>query len=260
MDNFNTDDYYDQVELQPDEEHTELEKELNSILNTKGLRYPSKKRLRNLAVYKDMPEEKFEEEYAKMVMGIRYDREWEKRIQLKLKEFDKDYDLSDLKINDINALRALASATLRLSDYDSTIGQLTAKGVNQQNINLIDKIESIQDKLRLGITKMEDSLKISRKIRKSDEEDSVPAFIEDLKDKARKFYQQKMMYIFCPKCNTLLATTWFLYPDKKNIIELVCHRKVEDNKICGTRVVVDSRTLLASKMSNNHNILPESMR
>ena len=253
------DNYYDVTELQPDENHTELEEELNKILNTRGLTYPSKKRLRNLTQYKDMPEEEFEEEYAKMVMGVRTKREWEKRIQLKLKQYDKDYDLSDLKANDVNTLRALASATLRLSDYDSVIGELTADGIDHQNITLIDKVEAIQDKLRTSITKLEDSLKISRKIRKSDEEDSVPAFIDDLKAKAKRFYEQKMMYVFCPKCNTLLATTWFLYPTAANEITLTCHKK-EENGICGTKVTIKSSEMYKNSLSNNPDIMPESMR
>jgi|WetSurMetagenome_2_1015567.scaffolds.fasta_scaffold58039_4 hypothetical protein len=246
-------------ELKNGETHSPLELELNGLLDQKGLAYPNKRRIRHLRQYQNLSEEEFEAVYARLVMGIRHDREWEKRIILKMKEFERDYDLTDMKINDTNNLRALASAALRLEDYDSVIGQETAKGVTQGNINLLKEVGKLQEGLRNDIAKLEDTLKISRKVRKSEEEDSVPLFLDGLKKKAKEFYESKMMYIFCPDCNMLLATTWFLYPDKYNEIELTCHNKLPTGEVCGKHIKVTSNSMLKKKMSNKPEILPESI-
>jgi hypothetical protein len=246
-------------ELKSDEVHTPLEKELDALLKEKGLKYPNKNIVRNLPQYSKLSEEEFEEKYAKMVMGVRYDREWEKRILLRMKQFERDYDLSDLKINDLNNLRLLAAAQMRLEDYDSVISQTNSKGITQSNINLIKELGGLQKDLRDGIAKLEDTLKISRKIRKSEEENSVPSFLDDLKKKAKQFYEQKMMYIICPKCNTLLATTWFLYPNHSNRIQLTCHHILDSGEVCNTIINFNSKELVKTKMTNRPDTLPESM-
>lgn len=221
----------------------------------------SPRKLRNLAQYKDLPDEEFNELMDKKKLNIDIDRVWEDRIQRKMDELSKDYDLSDLKVNDIYSLRALASATLRLEDYDHLIGRITSDGVNDYTIITLDKIGKLQEGLRRGISQLQDDLKISRKIRKADKEESVVAFIDDLKKKARRFADQKMIYIFCPKCNNLLATVWVQYPDSKlNKLSLYCKREL-DGVSCGTHFETNLSELWKKKQSsNNDNILPESMK
>jgi RNase P subunit RPR2 len=107
---------------------------------------------------------------------------------------------------------------------------------------------------------MQDDLKISRKTRRSEKEEDAITFLEELKTKAKKFYEQKMTYIFCPKCNTLLATMWFMYPDyKSNMIKLKCHRDLGDGLMCDGEVSITSQWLLENGMRNKKDI-PESMR
>jgi len=83
-------------------------------------------------------------------------------------------------------------------------------------------------RLRSDISSMQDDLKLTRKTRKEGEDDDFLSYLESLKQKAKVFYKQKMLYIFCPKCRRLLSTTWLLYPDnEKNFLHLKC-----DNKNC----------------------------
>jgi len=83
-------------------------------------------------------------------------------------------------------------------------------------------------RLRSDISSMQDDLKLTRKTRKEGEDDDFLSYLESLKQKAKVFYKQKMLYVFCPECRRLLATIWLLYPDnKKNILHLKC-----DNKNC----------------------------
>jgi hypothetical protein len=114
--------------------------------------------------------------------------------------------------------------------------------------------------LRSDISKLQDDLKITRKLRKSEKEQTVVSFIFNIQNKAQEFYEQKMSYIFCPKCNMLLGTIWTLYPDEeRNKIKLVCNRKTEEGEICGTVVMVGTKELLENRSTNKKDI-PEAIK
>jgi hypothetical protein len=233
--------------------------EMNKIYREKKISLPHKSQIRNLRQYKDLSNEEFEEKFTKEYLGLEPERQWENRIQIKIKEIGEDYNLDDLKINDKYTLRALAAAVIRLEDWDSVLGKLMLN-MDDQVMLKIDKISNIQSSLRGDISKMQDDLKISRKSRRSEKEEDAITFVEDLKVKAKKFYEQKMMYIFCPKCNTLLTTMWFLYPQfKTNVIKLKCHRDLGDGIICDGEVNITSEWLFNNGMRNKRDI-PEALR
>jgi hypothetical protein len=114
--------------------------------------------------------------------------------------------------------------------------------------------------LRTDISKMNNDLNITRKVRKSDQDVSVLAYIEGLKKKAKEFAEMKMQYIFCPKCNMLLATIWTLFPhNERNKVALVCERDMGDGTKCGEKVIVGTTELLKNRGTNAPDITPESM-
>ena len=233
---------------------------LKRAYKAKKLSVPHKSKIRNLKQYKNLTDEEFEEKFTKEFLGLEPEREWEHRIQIKLVEFGKDYNLDDLKINDKYSLRALAAAILRLEDWDTILGRLMSGGIDDSTMMSIDRISKIQTDLRKDIGSIQDNLKISRKTRRSEKEEDAVTFIDDLKIKAKKFYEQKMMYIFCPKCGELLATMWFLYPDyKSNVIKLKCHRDTGDGVMCDGEVNITSEWLFQNGLRNKKDI-PESIR
>lgn len=218
------------------------------------------KRMRNMRQYKNLSDEKFNEIVLKKSLGIEQSKEFEKRIQKKLDEFNNDYDLSDLKINDRDTLRALIQAQITLEDYEQFQFKNRLAGISESNIMANKEIQKAMSDLRADISKLQGDLNITRKIRKSDQDVSVMAYIDGLKEKARKFYASKMSYIFCPKCNQLLATVWSLYPDNdRNKIALVCERTLEDGTKCGEKVIVSTKELLMNRGTNKREIVPESM-
>lgn len=217
------------------------------------------KRQRNLVQYKNMTDEEFDRVITEKALGVEFSDEFEKRINLKLDEFGEDYDLSDLKINDRMALRALIQAVIGLEDYEQLLFRLRTDGINTDTAFKIEKLQKIMSDLRADISKIQTDLNITRKVRKSDQDVSVMAYIEDLKTKARKFYESKMFYVFCPKCNMLISTIWYLYPEEDNYVVLKCNRTMDDDSKCGTRVKITSKELLANRGTNNRKIIPESM-
>lgn len=219
-----------------------------------------RKRMRNLTQYKYLSDDEFEKAMSKTVVGGVASQKFEERIAKKWAEFEQDYDLSDLKINDRDTLRALIQSQITLEDYEQHMFKLRSEGLSESQLFAIEKFQKAMSDLRADISKLQNDLNITRKIRKSDQDVSVMAYIENLKSKAKVFYESKMSYIFCEKCNMLLATIWTHYPDEdRNKIALVCNRITADGTKCGHKTIVDTKKLYESRGTNKKEITPESM-
>ena len=216
-------------------------------------------RLRHLKQYQDLTDAEFDELMDKKALGVAPIKEFENRIEVKLKEFDEDYDLSDMKVNDKQTLRNLAQAIITLEDLEQAMYKLRTKGISDSNLMLHDKVTSQMSRIRSDISKMQDDLKITRKSRKADKEESVLNFLNDLKEKAKRTYEARMSYIYCPECNMLLGTTWFLWPNADNKLSFKCKRKLDTGETCKGKAVVSSKELMENRGTNKPSILPESM-
>ena len=221
---------------------------------------PDRRKIRKLKQYKDLTDDQFNDIMDRKILAVAPVKAYEDRIERKLKQFQDDYDLSDMKINDMETLRALVQAILTLEDFEQYTFSLRSEGISFDNLTLLDKVGQQMSKLRADISKMQEDLQITRKIRKADEEGSVVNFLEDLKEKAKRFYEQKMSYIFCPKCNMLVATIWVLWPDGNNKLQFICNRKLDEGAKCGHKFVVTTSELKHNRGTNKPEVLPESMR
>lgn len=218
------------------------------------------KRQRNLGQYKDLSDTEFEELMTKKAMGVEPSRVFEERIAKKWAEFEEDYDLSDLKINDRDTLRALIQTQISLEDSEQLYFKLRSEGLSENQLFSIEKLSKAMSDLRADISKMNNDLNITRKVRKSDQDVSVLAYIESLRKKAKEFAEAKMQYIFCPKCNMLLATVWTMFPhNERNRVALVCERDMGDGTKCGEKIVIGTAELLKNRGTSNPEITPESM-
>lgn len=229
-------------------------------MEEKRTRTPSKGTYRALKQYKDMPEEEFNKLYDQIVFGVSRDEVIQARYDRLMQKFEDEYDLTEMLPNDRMILSNLVNAMIQLQDYEAHSSQASKEGISAGNILVVKQLNDICKGLRDDISKMQTDLGITRRVRKNDKEQTVLTMIEDLKKKANQFYQQKMNYVFCPNCNTVLATVWWLYPDyKTNSIHLECHREI-DGKVCGGKITLSSRELMDMKGSNKVENLPESMK
>ena len=210
------------------------------------LHSPSETQLRNLKQFADMNEGDFEE-YLQDSVGPTLSRadkkQMEKAIKEKLSDFDDDYDLSDLKINDRLVLRNLIRAIITLEDLENEFYALR-KDISNSNILLLDRLSKVMNHLRRDISDMQDDLKLTRRIRKESQEENFATYLENLQEKARKFYRQKMLYIFCPECKRLLSTVWLLQTEANNVLNLECSN-------CSNKFAT---TLSEIYMTDNRNI------
>lgn len=223
-------------------------------------RKQTKAQMRNLYQYRNLSDEEFDKMWE--ITAVRDDtsRDFEERIAKKLAEFAEDYDLDDLKINDRETLRSFIQTIIALEDYEQMVFAIRKEGdVSQSNVNVVDRLQKIMTDLRKDMSRFQDDLNITRRVRKSDKESSVVSYIAELKDQARKFYESKMSYVFCPECNMLLATIWTLYPQEDNKLTFKCSRVLDDGSKCGNKFTVTTRELAENRGTNKPHIMPEAL-
>jgi RNase P subunit RPR2 len=190
---------------------------------------PSKKRARNLKQNQKMSDEEFDEFWNEEYGENTEDdeeilAELKARTQEKLAELEKDYDFSDMKANDMTQLESLILAMLQLDDIEKEVYK-RRNNLTDTNILALEKFNKILSQLRSDISTISTDLQLTKKIRNKSKDISIVQRWEELSKKASQFYEQKMLYVFCPDCRTLLSTIWLLYTtDKKNKITLYCER------------------------------------
>jgi len=189
---------------------------------------PNKARSRNLVQNQGLTDEEFDEMWRTTHEDSEDDTEilaeLKERIKEKLDELDKDYDFSDMKANDMMQLESLVLAMLQLDDIEKEVYK-KRNDLTDSNILALEKLNKILSQLRADISTISTDLQLTKKIRNKNKDISIVQRWEELSKKASEFYKQKMLYIFCPDCRTLLSTIWLLYTDnKKNKISLYCER------------------------------------
>jgi hypothetical protein len=220
----------------------------------------SKERYRNLVQYKNLSDEEYDTVWNQMQQGIKKNLDLEIRIETKIKEFGTDYDLDDLKINDLLTLRALALTYITLEDYELYAYNLRAEGISLDKILEMEKLNNIMSGLRKDISNMQNDLNITRRIRKGDKEETVISEVERLKQKAKEFYEARMSYVLCEECNMLLATIWFHYPEENNKLSFKCNRVLDDGSKCNHITTVSSKDLMKTRGVNQIEVMPETFR
>lgn len=219
----------------------------------------SKRSMRNLRQFKGLSDEEFEEIYKKIISNDIIDADYENKIKEGIQKLGEDYDLDNLNANDMELLRNFVEATLQIRDLEHFAYHLRASGLDERTINLLNKVNSQINDLIQRINAIQDALAISRKTRQADEKQSLVDFIDSLKRKAKEFYEQKMYYVFCPECNTLLATAWFLdTSDERNRVVVYCNREI-DGKKCEGKVVYRPAKDNNRDMTNNPDLMPEGV-
>jgi hypothetical protein len=136
---------------------------------------------------------------------------------------------------------------------------LRVDGISQDNVLVVEKINRMITEQLTAISKMQDDLKITRKYRKGQENESVLAFIDVLKKKAKEFYDKKMFIVTCPKCKKWIFSGWFLFPDSKNKIVLTCTSVTDDGGKCGEVITITSKELLERRGFSEASLFPETL-
>lgn len=173
--------------------------------------------IRNLPQYKGLSEEELEKKLNIILYGG-----MQEKINAIIKNFEDDYDLSEMTANDQLALLELARIFTTLESIEKQLQTM----LNEENTDwfAFEKVNKIASVLRDDASRFQRDLNITRKARQDSGGQSVVDFIEDIKSRAKKFQDRTLSSIFCPKCKMLLAKIWLLYPEEASEFSIVCKR------------------------------------
>lgn len=159
------------------------------------------------------------------------------RVALKLKELGDEYDLTDLAVNDRMQLESLAEALTQLDQFNEFLNNELL--LDKLDLRKIKDLQKLVSDTRRDISNISDDLKISRKIREK-KSDHLPDYIDNLKLRARNFIEDRMSYIYCPKCKTLVGNLYLVVYDLGGKASFVCHH-------CGNHFIVAFSELTTRK-------------
>jgi len=201
--------------------------------------------LRNLKQYSHLTDEEFDQMYQETLLPkLSGDRgDFEQLIEEKMKKFETDYDLSEMKANDRVALRALCQAEITLDKMEDVSFELMGDTVRAEDLLVLDKLESWKAVLTKRIIDLQESLGISRKSRQSEGSESLIDEIERIKQASVHLWEEKLTYVYCPDCMQLLGNAWFTTPEEENTLIFHCKR-------CSKDVTTTSVALIKNKNKN----------
>jgi hypothetical protein len=190
--------------------------------------------LRNLPQYKDLTDQEFDKE----VKGLLTD-DAEGLAQTYQELFEKDYSLEDLKANDRLAVEILSRLYAQVRYNQDLINELRDAEDGVKYSLAISDIVADDEKLIRSIKALEGQLGISRTERMKDEGEDMVDMFKSIRERAKKYLEKKLHYIYCPKCHMLLGNVWLLYRDVEGAYELklVCKRE-QKGGICNTEVII----------------------
>jgi hypothetical protein len=199
-----------------------------------------------------MSDEEFEKVYIEAygdepeLAGLPED--FEDRIQEHIDKLGEDYDLDDMKINDMIQLRELVMAMIQLEDLELVALEERQK-IDPSNIVVLDKVNRIISNLRSDISSISEDLQLTKRARSRSKDATVADAWKKLTKTAHEFYQKRMLYIFCTECRMLLSTIWLNYNDNEhNQISLYCER-------CDNIEVVNLKELYNKNNKNLEDVL-----
>jgi hypothetical protein len=130
--------------------------------------------------------------------------DYEEKFKQKLDAYAKDYRVEELnQSNDKAQLRMLISAELMLEAIEKEIQNIIASENLIDKANEVKKLSDLVKDTAATITTGQRTLAIDRKTRKSEETDSVAAYIRGLKRDAKQFLEDRLIKIYCMDCKVL---------------------------------------------------------
>lgn len=186
------------------------------------------KRLRNLKMFKGKTDEEIYEFYRNREpkpeppaipdndLVIPEDNQaFERKYQKKVKTLKDEY--GDLNESDMELIRMLARLTVQLELSNKNI--LDIQQDSEMDTRNLKNLGDYQRQLVQSINDLQDKLGIARKQRKEKQTDDLAIFMQDLKSRAKTFFDKKTIIIRCEKDGVELARYWVNFPDRVKRVE-----------------------------------------
>lgn len=129
----------------------------------------------------------------------------QERVNDRFEAYRKDYDIDNLNSsNDLALLRTLIQSEIVLEDLQARLFELLRDGDLIESASEIKKLSDLTRDIVLQNMKIQETLGIDRRSRKTSEESPID-YIRKLKVAANNFISKRMTRIYCQKCNVMVA-------------------------------------------------------
>lgn len=187
------------------------------------------KRLRNLKMFKGKTDEEIYEFYRNRDpkpapverpeipadIPLNLDDDYERRYRAKLKSLLNEY--GDLNESDKELVRTLSRLAVQLEISNKQI--ISMQQEDEIDTRNIKNLGDYQRQLVQSMNDLQDKLGIARKQRKDKSVDDVAIFMQDLKTRAKTFFDKKTIIIRCENDGIELARYWVNFPENVSRVE-----------------------------------------
>jgi len=144
----------------------------------------------------------------------------EEKVGARIEKLGEEYDLSDMKYHDLLVLQRFFTALVRLEDAEREL----ADRYDKLTPNEKAREESALSTLRNDVLKMQNELGISKLRRNEQVEDNPMVLFADIRQRAKRFLDERLCWVNCKKCGMQICKVHFTYPKADNYLRLVCAR------------------------------------
>lgn len=150
-----------------------------------------------------------------------------------LQEYSEKYDLATLSSpNDRANLEALINNQIIIESLQAKVQEL----IEDDPVSNIDIIQRLSTSLRDSIERnlqLERALALDRKTRNSSSAESVADYIVSLKQTAQEFLEKRLVKLYCPNCQILLARFSIMHEHSPFELRVKCNQC--ENDVISTR-------------------------
>lgn len=145
-----------------------------------------------------------------------------------LQEYSEKYDLATLSSpNDKANLEALINNQIIIESLQAKVQEL----IEDDPVSNIDIIQRLSTSLRDSIERnlqLERALALDRKTRNSSSAESVADYIVSLKQTAQEFLEKRLVKVYCPNCQVLLARFSIVHDHSPFELRVKCNQCEND--------------------------------
>ena len=145
-----------------------------------------------------------------------------------LQEYSEKYDLATLSSpNDKANLEALINNQIIIESLQAKVQEL----IEDDPVSNIDIIQRLSTSLRDSIERnlqLERALALDRKTRNSSSAESVADYIVSLKQTAQEFLEKRLVKVYCPNCQILLARFSIVHDHSPFELRVKCNQCEND--------------------------------
>jgi hypothetical protein len=187
--------------------------------------------LRNLPQFKGMSDEE--------IMAATQVSTLEEQVAARIEELGEEFDLSDMKYHDLLILQRFFTALIRLEKAEAEL----AEKYDDLPAGEKSREETALSTLRGDVLRMQNELGISKLRRNAEVEDNPMVMFSDVRARAKKFLEERLCWVICPKCGMQVAKVHFTYTQVTATLKMMCGR-------CEVEFSVTAEELLQKEREN----------